>query len=96
MRQLGMATSNEELAFNEALMSRVKQWREERGWTAERVAIALGIPPDRYRKYEYRTPLPPYLYQRLCFMYDVDLEHLLLGKPRARANPPRAVASKRG
>lgn len=90
-----MATNNEELAFNEALTARVKRWREEKGWTAERMAIALGIPPERYRKYEYRTPLPPYLYQRFCIIHDAELEHLLLGTPRQRANPPRAAASKR-
>jgi transcriptional regulator with XRE-family HTH domain len=90
-----MADSNEELAFNEALISRVKQWREEKGWTAEQMAIALGIPAARYRKYESRTPLPAYLFQRFCLITETDLENLLFGKPRPRANPPRFAASKR-
>jgi transcriptional regulator with XRE-family HTH domain len=50
-----MAESNEERQFNEALIARTKAWREEKGWTAEQMAVALGIPADRYRKYETRT-----------------------------------------
>ena len=90
-----MAASNEELQFNEALIRRVRAWREEKGWTAEQMAVALGVPPDRYRKYESRTPLPSYLMQRFCLITDTDLENLILGKPRQRANPPRVISAKR-
>ncbi len=80
-----MAESNQEAAFNEALCSRVAQWRKEKGWTAEQMAIALGIPADRYRKYEKRSPLPAYLMERFCLITETDLENLLLGKSRGRA-----------
>ena len=90
-----MADSNEELLFNEALITRVKRWREEKGWTAAQMATALGIPPDRYRKYETRTPLPTYLMERFCLITETDLENLILGKPRKRSVPPVEVAKKR-
>lgn len=87
-----MAESNEEAAFNEALCARVKRWREEKGWTAAQMATALGVPPDRYRKYEVRSPLPAYLMHRFCLISEADLENLLLGKARRRAVPPKLVA----
>ncbi|TIR87335.1 MAG: helix-turn-helix transcriptional regulator [Mesorhizobium sp.] len=87
-----MAENNQEAAFNEALCARVALWRKEKGWTAEQMAIALGIPPDRYRKYESRSPLPAYLMERFCLICEADLENLLLGKARRRAAPPRLAA----
>lgn len=71
-----------EAEFNEALCARVRSLRNERGWTAEQMATALGIPPDRYRKYEYRTPLPHYLVQRFALIVGRDVEFVLTGKGR--------------
>ena len=73
---------NEETAFNEALCSRVHGLRNERGYTSAQMATALGVPPDRYRKYEYRSPLPAYLMERFCAIVGCDLEHLITGKLR--------------
>ncbi len=89
-----MPNSNEEQAYNDALCDRVKKFRMERGWTAEQMAIALGIPPERYRKYEIRSPLPAYLMERFCLNANVELENLVLGKPRQRQQPA-VVASKK-
>lgn len=75
-----MADSDEEQAFNEQLMARVKEWREAKRLTAAEMAHALGIPPARYRKYEYRTPLPGYLWERFCIVNDATLEELISGK----------------
>jgi transcriptional regulator with XRE-family HTH domain len=89
-----MAESNEERQFNEALIARTKAWREEKGWTAEQMAVALGIPADRYRKYETRSPLPAYLMQRFCLVTNADIENFLLGKPRPRqSRTPLATKS---
>lgn len=85
--------TNEELLFNNALCARVKQFREEKGWTAAQMATALGIPADRYRKYETRSPIPAYLMERFCLIVDCDLENLLFGKPRRRAD--RTAESRR-
>lgn len=89
-----MAESNEELIFNNALCERVKRFREERGWTAAQMATALGIPADRYRKYENRSPLPAYLMVRFCLNTNVDLENLVAGKPRQKQRP--AIISSEG
>lgn len=75
-----MVGISEEALFNEALVARVHRLRNERGWTAQQMATALGVPPDRYRKYEYRTPLPHYLIERFALIVGRDIEYILLGK----------------
>jgi DNA-binding XRE family transcriptional regulator len=72
--------NNEEALFNDALCARVHRLRNERGWTAAQMATALGIPPERYRKYEYRSPLPHYLMERFALIVGRDLEYVLLGR----------------
>lgn len=86
-----MAESTQELRFNDELCARVKQWREEKGWTAAQMAVALGIPAERYRKYEVRSPLPPYLMERFCLVCDATLENLLVGTPRKRGSAPKLL-----
>jgi len=71
---------NRELEFNEKLCARVHRLRNDRGWTAEQMATALGIPPDRYRKYEYRSPLPHYLIEQFAQIVGRDVDFILLGK----------------
>lgn len=78
----GMAISNEEAMFNEALCARVHRLRNERGWTSEQMATALGIPAERYRKYEYRSPMPSYLMERFALIVGCDIPYLLTGKGR--------------
>lgn len=75
---------NRELQFNETFVARVHRLRKERGWTAEQMATALGIPPDRYRKYEYRTPLPHYLIEQFATIVGRDVEYLLTGRVARR------------
>lgn len=84
-----MAENTQELRFNNDLCARVKQWREEKGWTAAQMAIALGVPAERYRKYEVRSPLPAYLMERFCLITDTSLDNLILGTPRKRAAAPK-------
>lgn len=75
-----MVIDNEEARFNDALCSRVHRLRNERGWTAAQMATALGVPPDRYRKYEYRSPMPHYLLERFALIVGRDIEYVLTGK----------------
>lgn len=76
-----MSESNQELAFNQAYCARVKALREgHNNWTAEQMATALGIPPDRYRKYEVRSPLPVYLLERFCLIVDRDISYVVTGR----------------
>lgn len=79
-RHIRRMPGNEEAMFNEDLVKRTHRLRRERGWTAEQMATALGVPPDRYRKYEYRTPLPHYLIERFALIVGRDPEYILLGK----------------
>lgn len=87
-RMVGMS---EEQLFNEALCARVHRLRNERGWTSLQMATALGVPPDRYRKYEYRSPIPHYLIERFALIVGRDVEYILTGK----VAPARAVESER-
>lgn len=89
-----MPTNNDEAMFNESLCARVHELRNERGWTSAQMATALGVPPDRYRKYEYRSPLPAYLMERFALIVGCDLEYLLTGKS-ARPAKPQETATKR-
>ena len=71
---------NDEARFNDALCARIHRLRNERGWTAQQMATALGIPAERYRKYEYRSPLPYYLMERFALIVGRDIEYVLLGR----------------
>jgi len=79
-RPLYRWSMNDEAQFNEALVARTHRLRNERGWTAEQMATALGVPAERYRKYEYRTPLPHYLIERFALIVGRDIEYVLTGK----------------
>lgn len=82
---------NREAQFNEALCARVHRLRNERGWTAEQMATALGVPAERYRKYEYRSPLPHYLLEQFSLIVGRDIEYLLTGKMAvARLSQPES------
>lgn len=73
---------NEQFLFENALCERVKALREAKGWTAEQMGLALGIPPERYRKYENRSPLPQYLIPRFAQIVDRSIEFILTGKEK--------------
>lgn len=75
-----MANTPRELQFNQAYIARVKALREAKGWTSEQMAIALGVPPERYRKYESRSPLPTYLLEAFAQITDADPIYVLTGK----------------
>lgn len=69
-----------EAEFNEALCARVRCLRKARDWTASQMATALGISVDRYRKYEYRTPLPHFLIERFALIVGRDIDYVLTGR----------------
>lgn len=85
----GMSDAHSESMFNESLCARTHELRNERGYTSAQMATALGLPADRYRKYEYRSPLPAYLWERFALIVGCDLDYLLTGKtPKARKPAP--------
>lgn len=61
-------------------IARVKSLRESKGWTAAEMATALGVPAERYRKYENRTPLPHELMERFALIVGVSVEYLITGR----------------
>lgn len=87
--------NNEEAIFNDALCARVHRLRNERGMTAQEMATSLGIPAERYRKYEYRSPLPHYLLERFALIVGRDVEYLLTGKLTARRRIVEEIGRKR-
>jgi transcriptional regulator with XRE-family HTH domain len=80
-------SESEEFIFNNGYCDRVKRFRGETNMSAEDMANLLGIPADRYRKYESRSPMPLYLVEKFCLIVGCDLEHLILGKARERTKP---------
>jgi transcriptional regulator with XRE-family HTH domain len=88
-----MVTENEQLRFENALCERVVKLRKAKGWTAEEMALALGIPADRYRKYETRSPLPQYLIPRFAKIVDRSIEYILTGKERRKRETPSDEAN---
>lgn len=82
-------------AYTAELIARVKSLREGmrtaegKHWTAEMMADTLGIPADRYRKYESRTPLPHELIERFARIVGVTVEFLVTG------NKPVNIATAR-
>lgn len=84
-----MMSDNEEAIFNEALCARVKRLRNSRGWTSQEMALALGIPAERYRKYESRSPLPAYLMERFCLITHTDFSFLLTGRDQSKRQRPK-------
>ncbi len=80
-------SESKEFIFNNDYCERVKRFRGETNMSAEEMANLLGIPPDRYRKYESRSPMPVYLIPDFCRIVGCDLEHLILGKARERLKP---------
>lgn len=85
---------NEEAQFNDALCARVHRLRNDRGWTAAQMATALGVPPERYRKYEYRSPIPHYLIERFALIVGRDIEYVLTGKTSRQTIPAAEIGRK--
>jgi DNA-binding XRE family transcriptional regulator len=89
-----MTDANDELLFNQSYCARIRDLRTQRGWTAEQMATALGVPPDRYRKYEVRSPMPIYLVERFALIVGQDVHYVVTGKTERRpiVQPPSPSA----
>lgn len=68
-----------EAAFNAAVRARIRNLREGHGWTQKQVAHWLGIGLERYKKYESRSMMSPYMQQKFCELVGVSLEFLIAG-----------------
>lgn len=81
----------DETRFNEELCARVQRLRVERGWTQQQMATAIGVPFERYKKYEVRSPLPPYLIPRFAQQVDREPGYIVTGQEARRARGPRTL-----
>lgn len=75
-----MSTWLEEAEFNDQLCARVQRLRKERDWSQQQMATAIGVPFERYKKYETRSPLPAYLVPRFAMIVDRSVAYILTGK----------------
>jgi DNA-binding XRE family transcriptional regulator len=82
----------EEAEFNQKLCARIFRLRSERGWTQAQMAAAIGVPHERYKKYETRSPMPAYLVPRFALQVDRDPCYVLTGKqPEHGRRAPRVL-----
>lgn len=75
-----MKKAESELA--QAYIQRVRDLRIARGMTQQEMADALGISLERYKKYEHRSVLPPYLLGRFAAVVNRDLGYIVTGRAR--------------
>lgn len=73
-----------ESALAQAYIRRVRDLRIARDFSQKQMADALGISVDRYKKYENRSVLPPYLLDRFAAIVQRDIDYIVTGRARSR------------
>lgn len=53
--------------------------RVERKWTQRYVSDQLRVDLESYKKYEKRTPLPPYLFESAARVFETDINFIVTG-----------------
>ena len=81
----------EEQQFNDELCARIQRLRVERDWTQQQMAAAIGVPHERYKKYEVRSPLPAYLIPRFAQVVDRSISYVVTGTESASKRGPRRL-----
>lgn len=72
---------------------RTAELRDARGLTQSEMAEALGIPVERYKKYENRSPLPQWLTARFCIIAGCELADLYtVDRPMRSPRKARAAS----
>lgn len=69
-----------ESALARQYIERVASLRKRRGFTQDQMAAALGVPVERYKKYERRSAMPVYLIERFAAIVGCDVETVVTGK----------------
>lgn len=88
----GMSIWIDEAQFNDELCARIHRLRLEREWTQQQMAAAIGVPHERYKKYETRSPMPHYLLPRFALVVDRTVAYILTGPRRNRRQRPAQIA----
>jgi transcriptional regulator with XRE-family HTH domain len=69
--------------YRSAITARLQLLRKAMGKSQPEMAEALGVPLDRYRKYETRTPLPGYLIEPLAELTGYSVHFIVTGRGSA-------------
>ena len=73
--------------YDALYIARVKALRQLKGLTSGQMATLLGVPAERYRKYESRTPMPHALIEQFALITGVSVEFLVTGRRVAGRGP---------
>ena len=73
--------------FSAGVIARTIEARDAARLNQPQMATALGIPRDKYKQYEIRTPLPLYLMEQFCAITRTDPCWLAFGRPQRRTMP---------
>lgn len=87
----GMSAWLDEAEFNDQMCARIQRLRKERDWSQQQMATAIGVPFERYKKYETRSPMPSYLVPRFAQMVDRTMAYILTGRDEAVARRERRL-----
>ena len=69
-------------ALAKAYIKRIRDLRIARGLTQAEMAVALGLPVERYKKYETRSVMPPYMVPRFAAIVGRTVEFVISGRNR--------------
>lgn len=81
----------DEAQFNDEMCERIQRLRIERAWTQQQMAAAIGLPHERYKKYETRSPMPAYLLPRFAQVVDRTVSYILTGKDEVSSRVQRRL-----
>jgi len=85
----------DEAEFNDRMCARTQRLRLEKDWTQPQMAAAIGVPFERYKKYETRSPMPAYLVPRFAQIVERSMSYILTGKDESDARRPRQLVRTR-
>lgn len=86
-----MAEWLDEGQFNDRFCARTQRLRIERDWTQQQMAAAIGVPFERYKKYENRSPMPAYLVPRFAQVVDRSIAYIMTGRDEIAVRGPRRL-----
>ena len=67
--------------FNERIVTRTRQIREDSPYSREELADLIGCSYSAMQRYEDRTPLPHYFLVKFCEVTGMDVRYVLTGRP---------------
>ncbi len=85
MSMARLPTRQRKSAFQAAFRARLKQIREDAGFSQPGFAKSIGVSPGTYSKYESRSMLPLYLLPTVCEVTGHDAWFVLTGQPASAA-----------